>query len=73
VQFPQSPEPYTQAVSNFKNDKNNKATPGASAPDLDAVVIGAGLAGLACARELTAAGLSVHVLEAAEAVFARMS
>lgn len=67
MQFPQSPEPYTQAVSNFKNDKNNKATPGASAPDLDAVVIGAGLAGLACARELTAAGLSVHVLEAAEA------
>ena len=41
------------------------STPGP--PQLDAVIIGAGLAGLACARDLTAAGLRVQVLEAADA------
>ena len=33
---------------------------------VDAVVVGGGLAGLACARDLTAAGLSVRVLEAGD-------
>ena len=36
-------------------------------PELDVVIIGAGLAGLACARELTKSGLRVRVLEAADA------
>jgi phytoene dehydrogenase-like protein len=36
-------------------------------PDFDVVVIGAGLSGLACARELIGGGLRVRVLEAADA------
>lgn len=36
-------------------------------PELDVVVIGAGLAGLACARDLAAGGLKVCLLEAADA------
>jgi len=39
---------------------------------VDVVVVGAGLAGLACARRLTAAGLSVRVLEDADAVGGRV-
>ena len=39
---------------------------------LRAVVIGAGLAGLACAGDLVAAGATVRVLEAADAVGGRM-
>ncbi|KAA0931850.1 NAD(P)/FAD-dependent oxidoreductase [Streptomyces apricus] len=38
----------------------------------DVVVIGAGLAGLACARDLVAAGLGVTVLEASDEVGGRM-
>jgi len=37
------------------------------AAQFDAVIVGAGLAGLACARELLAAGLTVQILEAADA------
>ena len=37
-----------------------------------AIVIGAGLAGLACAADLSAAGLAVRVLEASDAVGGRM-
>ncbi|WP_226963550.1 NAD(P)/FAD-dependent oxidoreductase [Nostocoides sp. F2B08] len=40
--------------------------------DADVVVIGAGLAGLQCARELTDAGLAVTVLEAGDAVGGRV-
>lgn len=42
----------------------------ASAPDV--VVVGAGLAGLACARDLLAHGLDVQVMEASDAVGGRM-
>lgn len=38
----------------------------------DVTVVGAGLAGLACAADLAAAGLSVQVLEASDAVGGRM-
>ncbi|MFD6419445.1 NAD(P)/FAD-dependent oxidoreductase [Streptomyces sp. NPDC060194] len=38
----------------------------------DVVVVGAGLAGLACAQDLGAAGLSVRVLEASDGVGGRM-
>ncbi|PSQ82527.1 MAG: hypothetical protein BRD44_07920, partial [Bacteroidetes bacterium QS_7_67_15] len=37
-------------------------------PDADVFVIGAGLAGLACARELTRRGLRVRLLEATDQV-----
>lgn len=37
------------------------------AEGLDCVVVGGGLAGLACAHALIAAGRTVHVLEAEEA------
>ncbi|MFF5184616.1 NAD(P)/FAD-dependent oxidoreductase [Streptomyces sp. NPDC000345] len=40
--------------------------------DTDVLVIGAGVAGLACARDLAAAGLGVRVLEASDAVGGRM-
>jgi phytoene dehydrogenase-like protein len=40
--------------------------------DADVVVIGAGLAGLQCARSLTAAGLAVTVVEAGDAVGGRV-
>lgn len=40
--------------------------------DGDAIVIGAGLAGLSCARRLAAGGLDVRVLEAANAVGGRV-
>ncbi len=39
---------------------------------MDVVVVGAGLAGLACARELSARGLEVAVLEAGDAVGGRV-
>ena len=37
------------------------------ASELDVIVIGAGLSGLACARDLVGAGLRVRVLDAADA------
>jgi phytoene dehydrogenase-like protein len=40
--------------------------------DADVIVIGAGLAGLQCARHLTRAGLTVRVLEASDAVGGRV-
>ncbi|WP_406194042.1 FAD-dependent oxidoreductase [Kitasatospora sp. NBC_01560] len=41
-------------------------------PELDAVIVGAGLAGLACALDLCRAGRRVAVLEASDAVGGRM-
>jgi protoporphyrinogen oxidase len=43
-----------------------------SIPPADVVVVGAGLAGLACARALTSRGLDVRVLEAGDAVGGRV-
>lgn len=42
-------------------------------PDLDVAVVGAGVAGLTAAEELTRAGLSVRVFEASERVGGRMA
>lgn len=44
----------------------------AARAEVDVVVVGAGLAGLACAQDLTAAGLRVRVLEASDGVGGRM-
>jgi len=51
-------------VATAKNQTSNVPSP---PPDFDVVVIGAGLAGLACARELIGGGLRVQLLEAADA------
>jgi phytoene dehydrogenase-like protein len=56
---------YTQAVATAKVVKASVAPK--PEPELDVVVIGAGLAGLACARDLVAAGLRVQLLEASDA------
>jgi glycine/D-amino acid oxidase-like deaminating enzyme len=45
---------------------------GGGGTDCDVVVVGAGLAGLACARVLTEAGLDVHVWESEDAVGGRV-
>jgi phytoene dehydrogenase-like protein len=67
--FPAWVGPYTQAVGT--EEVVNPKTPVEAKPSaesvLDAVVVGAGLAGLACARDLAAAGLQVRLLEAADA------
>ncbi|MFJ1586607.1 NAD(P)/FAD-dependent oxidoreductase [Streptomyces sp. NPDC088197] len=47
-------------------------TRGASEGAVDVVVVGAGVAGLACAQDLVAAGLRVRVLEASDAAGGRM-
>lgn len=43
-----------------------------STPSCDVVVVGAGLAGLSCARHLAAGGMDVRVLEAGDAVGGRV-
>jgi len=43
-----------------------------STPSCDVVVVGAGLAGLSCARHLVAGGMDVRVLDAADAVGGRV-
>ena len=45
---------------------------GAARPDAPVVVVGAGLAGLACAQRLASRGIDVAVLEAADAVGGRV-
>ena len=57
------PGKYTQGVATAKNQSSSLSSP----PDIDVVVIGAGLAGLACACELIGGGLSVRLLDAADA------
>lgn len=57
------PGPYTQAVATA-TVLNPIIAPN---PELDVVVIGAGLAGLACARDLVAAGRKVLLLESSDA------
>ncbi|MFM9025192.1 MAG: NAD(P)/FAD-dependent oxidoreductase [Planctomycetaceae bacterium] len=42
-------------------------------PDVDCIVVGAGLAGLACARELARGGMRVAVVEAADRVGGRVA
>ncbi|MFC1420901.1 FAD-dependent oxidoreductase [Streptacidiphilus cavernicola] len=44
----------------------------AADPHSEVIIVGAGLAGLACAADLLAAGLSVQVLDASDAVGGRM-
>ncbi|WP_432549487.1 FAD-dependent oxidoreductase, partial [Kineococcus esterisolvens] len=57
---------------------SGKASPSPSVPSpplppsADVVVVGAGLAGLACARHLSAAGLQVAVVEASDGVGGRV-
>lgn len=46
--------------------------PGSGCTEVDVVVVGAGLAGLQCARELVGAGLDVLVVEAADAAGGRV-
>lgn len=46
---------------------------GGSVRPVAVIVVGAGIAGIACARELTAAGLAVRVLERARVVGGRMA
>lgn len=61
---------YTQAVATETVETVVKATPAPKPeppPELDVIVIGAGLAGLACTRDLAASGLRVRLLEAADA------
>jgi len=57
------PGPYTQAVATATL-LNPIIAPN---PELDVAVIGAGLAGLACARDLAAAGRNVLLLESSDA------
>jgi|GEM_PF-2455471 len=45
----------------------------AEVAEVDCIIVGAGLAGLACARELTRLGFGVRVLEAADRVGGRVA
>jgi len=82
-----APRPYTQGVDKEETQQvpaaepaveEAPATPVAPAPaaplplPLDAIIVGAGVAGLACALDLTRAGLRVQVLEASDAPGGRM-